>query len=293
MNASRTAAFCALITLVLAGSACANTGAGDSDSSSGPNVGSQAIAESAGGSGSAKAPSGTTATESLKVILTTSLGLSVESVGQTYERVSDVARSAGGYVATANLTEGTSKAAAQIELRIPATRLTDVIASIKTLPGARLDTETITSKEVTGEYTDLASRLRNLERTEAQYQQFLSQAKTIDEVLNVNGRLQTTRDEIERTQGRINLIDSQVEFASLKLTLTPVVIAQAAEAKHPAPLQVLSDAWDASVLFFWFALSLGAVLLVGLAWLVPAGILSIIAMKLFRRYSGALQRLKL
>jgi hypothetical protein len=287
MNTSRTLYVVALITALVATAACAGNSASD-------NAGSSASAPAGQITGTGSAPPNsaeTVAKDGLKVIVTTTLALSVESIGESYSRVTQIARSAGGYVAASNVESG-DQGRASIELRVPASQLDAVVADLKALTGSRVDTENVASKEVTTEYTDLQSRLRNLERTEAQYQQLLAQAKTIDEVLNVNNRLLATREEIEKTTGRIRLFDDQVEYATVKLQLATFPATKATGDYTPNPLRVLAGAWDASVHLFWVVLSAGAIFLVALPWLALLVAVVLLAGRVYRRVAPLLDRLR-
>jgi hypothetical protein len=159
------------------------------------------------------------------------------------------------------------------------------------LTGTELRSERIETMEISAEYTDLESRLRNLQRTEAQYQQFLTQAKNIDEVLNVTNRLQTTREEIERAQGRLNLLTNQIDYATVRLELGLLPPARVG-AGRSSPVEVFSDAWAVSTDVFWGLLQIGAAALVLLVWLVPMTMAWVICSRLYRRYGAVLQRLR-
>jgi len=49
--------------------------------------------------------------------------------------------------------------------------------------------ETASGQDVTDEFVDLKSRLTNLEATAARMREFLNQAKTVQESLEVNAKL--------------------------------------------------------------------------------------------------------
>ncbi len=54
--------------------------------------------------------------------------------------------------------------------------------------------------------TDLDAALRNLRAVEAQYVALLGQARSIQDMLQVQERLQAVRGDIERTEGRLALL---------------------------------------------------------------------------------------
>jgi hypothetical protein len=93
-----------------------------------------------------------------------------------------------------------------------------VIAEAKSL-AAEVLRETINSRDVTEEYTDISSQLRNLEATEAQYLLILTAAEDVEDVLAVQARLRTVRGEIELLRGRMNLLNDQIDFSTVTVVL--------------------------------------------------------------------------
>lgn len=79
--------------------------------------------------------------------------------------------------------------------------------------------DTVNSRDVTEEYADIDSQLRNLKATEEQYLLILTQAEDVEDVLAVQDRLRSVRGEIEVLQGRINLLDNQIGLSTLTVVL--------------------------------------------------------------------------
>ncbi|HWC30418.1 MAG TPA: DUF4349 domain-containing protein, partial [Dehalococcoidia bacterium] len=181
-----------------------------------------------------------------KLVLTSSLNLEVDSLRTSFETIGRLARDNGGFVADASFAEtGDDSATAGLRLRVPATRHDDLVAALRGLDGAEVKREGSNAKEVTAEYTDLESRLVNLEHTEAQYQQLLTRAGTIDDVLKVTAKLDSVIGEIEKVRGRLRLIDDQADYAtvSVQLALPPVAAAttQVDDGGLASPVRVFVD----------------------------------------------------
>ena len=62
--------------------------------------------------------------------------------------------------------------------------------------------ESASGQDVTDQYVDLQSRLRNLEATEATIRSFLEKAETVEESLQVNRQLSEITDQIEEIKGK-------------------------------------------------------------------------------------------
>ncbi|MSP22541.1 MAG: DUF4349 domain-containing protein [Dehalococcoidia bacterium] len=110
------------------------------------------------------------------------------------------------------------------------------------LRGVAIEVRTIStgSQDVTGEVADLESTLRNLRAVEARYMEILSSARTLPEILQMQDRLNQTRDQIELAQGRL------ADMSTLTVALTPAV-AKVEPPKPAGALALVRDAWDASL----------------------------------------------
>ena len=222
-------------------------------------------------------------------MITTSVQLEVEKLPSAYADIARVARSAGGFVAESSLAGTAGGGSASLRIRVPASLHDDVVAQVRAL-GRRVLTESTNSKEVSEEYTDLEARMRNLQRSEAQYQTLLAQARTLDEIFNVNGRIETVRGQIEQAQGRINLLDNLSDFATVNVAMV-VAPPSAGKAGLPGPREVFSDAWATALDVALILANVSAVLAVVLIWLLPLIALVLVSLRVGRRLAPVAKRI--
>jgi hypothetical protein len=255
--------------LVIAGAVAACGGSAGPDGASGggrPSSGALADPPASGGSSA-------DAAIERKVVVTSTIELRVDDLHAAYIEVQSIAREAGGFVADSLLRGGSAGDSSTIRLRVPASEHDAVVARLRGLAAAVVS-ESQNAREVTEEYTDLSSRLANLRRTEAQYQQFLARAATLDEVLNVSGRLDAVRGQIEQTEGRIRLLGDLTDYATINVSLT----LPPARAERAGPLEVFAGAWEVSLDAALVTANLLAVALVLLLWalvVAPFGLLGV------------------
>src|SRR5262249_34354091 len=79
--------------------------------------------------------------------------------------------------------------------------------------------ERIDSEDVTDEVVDVDARLRVQTRLEEQLLELLKTATTVEAALNVHKELANVRTEIERLQGRKELLEREVALSTIRLTL--------------------------------------------------------------------------
>ncbi|MBA4181766.1 MAG: hypothetical protein C0506_14345 [Anaerolinea sp.] len=227
-----------------------------------------------------------------KVIINATMSLNVKDVQAAFGEANRLARSAGGYVEKSSFSnpggaKDESNLRATITLRIPAAQYDATLASLRSIEGAKVQSEGSKSSEVTEQYTDLQSRQRNLERTEGQYLKLLEQAKTIPEILQLNDRLDNVRLQIEQIQGRLKLLDQLSELTTIDLTLAPFPVLAKADGRRSLG-EVFADAWEASLESVEKVAAAGIYAGVAALWLaLPAGLVLLGARRVFRRDQGA------
>jgi Domain of unknown function (DUF4349) len=222
-----------------------------------------------------------------KVVRNGALDLEVESVADSYDRVSTLATSLGGYVSESSFVGAGDSRSARLVIRVPADRYEQALASLR---GIAKDARSISSnaQDVTGEVTDLDAALRNLRAVEAQYIALLAQAHAIPDILQVQERLTAVRADIERTEGRLALLGRLTDLATITVQLAPVPVIPA-QVDHSAkgPLEAASAAWEASLDSIRQVAVVGVSVIVYSWWLVPFGIVgTLVGMRLVRNRRG-------
>jgi len=81
--------------------------------------------------------------------------------------------------------------------------------------------ENASGQDVTDQYVDLQSQLTNLEATRARIQDFLKDAKTVDEALQINQQLSDIEAQIEQIKGRMNFISDRSAFSTITVNFEP------------------------------------------------------------------------
>jgi len=233
------------VATVFTAAACGGSAGGDHDS-----LPDTATNDGTAGSRAAIAPDvagesnapGTAALDTThKVIFSSELTLEASDVPARFLEIGRIATTRGGFVADSQLIQreasGTEQSYATITIRVPSSVRDDVLNQLRTLDGVSVTSERSTAQEVTEEYTDLSSRLRNLERSEQQYLVLLDRASSIQDILTVSERIDGVRAEIERIEGRLQVLDDLVDLATISIAIEPIAPAASASASG------FSDAW--------------------------------------------------
>jgi hypothetical protein len=155
------------------------------------------------------------------VIKTADLSLQVESVRDAEAAVRAKVQTLGGYVVRAENSGSDDNLTARITFRIPAQRFDEALAGVQGL-AKKVLSRTVSGDDVTEEFVDLQSRLRNLEATRDRLLSFLEKAATVEEALKVNESLSQVQGEVEQVRGRIEFLKQSAALSTVTVALAPV-----------------------------------------------------------------------
>jgi hypothetical protein len=187
-----------------------------------PSVSSDSFAGNVPGQGISGAPQ---AQPERLVIKNASLSIVVDDPVKSLDNISNLADEMGGFVVTANMSErvldsGAKAPQGNITIRIPAERLNEALKRIKAESKQAPLSESINSQDVTSEYTDLGSRLRNLEAAEAQLTEIMGSATKTEDVLSVYNQLVQVREQIEVIKGQMKYYEESAAMSAISVDLT-------------------------------------------------------------------------
>lgn len=223
---------------------------------------------------------GTTVQIEQKVVKTADLGVVVNSTTDEITYVTTLAEQRGGFVVSSETYVDTDDSLiGSITIRIPVEKFEETVAQIKQAVEL-VEAESITGVDVTEEYIDLQSRLKNAQALEISYVSLLERSGSIDDLVKVTKQLGEVREDIELLQGRIRYIESRTDFSTIRVEMR----------ERPSVVPSVTQRFDVLLVFqeaFQALVLLGRGLLVALIWVVVLGgpifILFWIIWKLARR----------
>lgn len=162
------------------------------------------------------------------VIKNANLNIVVPDPVQAMDKITRLAEDLGGYVVTSNiyktrLNSGNEVPAGTITIRVKAENLNEALDQIKALvkdPKQDILSENISGQDVTKEYTDLQSRLTNLQQAESQLREIMASATKPEDVLNIFNQLTQVREQIEVLKGQIKYYEESAALSAISVQLT-------------------------------------------------------------------------
>ncbi|MEO8094379.1 MAG: DUF4349 domain-containing protein [Pseudolysinimonas sp.] len=174
------------------------------------------------------------------------------------------------YAATDN-----DKGSAQLELRIPADKLTAVLDKLEAL--GRADQVSLSTSDVTVESQDLDARINALRASIERLDALIAKAKNINDLIALES-------EISNRQGELESLESQQRYLADQVSMSTITLYLRSDAQAPATTpdtfwDGLSAGWGAFV-GFWAGLLV--VLGVMLPWLITLGLISLLIIVIVR-----------
>jgi TolA-binding protein len=168
----------------------------------------------------------TAATVDRLVIKNASLSIAVDDPLKSMDNISHMAEAMGGFVVTADMYQQTLSNGVQVPqvsmtIRVPVDRLDEALTTIKKETNQPIISENESSQDVTAEYTDLNSRLTNLQAAEKQLQEIMGSATKTEDVLSVYSQLVSVREQIELIKGQMKYYEQSAALSSISIQLIP------------------------------------------------------------------------
>jgi hypothetical protein len=208
--------------------------------------------------------------------------IEAEDVHKSTEKLLLSVRMAQGYVS--NLQESVDalgSRAVTMQVRVPASGFDASMQQLASL-GKMLDKQ-VTAEDVTEEFVDTASTLRNLKRTEDRLLEHLSRTGKLSDTLLIEKELTRVREEIEQREGRLRFLTHRIDYCTIAVTLKEKARAQAAV--PPESFSTGKEATDATRSLVGFLRSVWSVIIWigiwGIVW-VPLVIIGFITMRTLR-----------
>ena len=215
-----------------------------------------------------------------KVVKTATLRVQVGKghFAGAFDRAAAIAAGHGGYVASSSEATVDDKASeGTITIRVPADQFENARRDLGGL--GKIQHQELSGQDVTAQLVDYDARIRSLQGQEQALSTLLSRARSVGEVLEVQGQLFNVRQQIEQLQAERANIDAQAEMSTINLTVFEPGAALSRTEPKPEPATGLarswSRAWDGMI-----AVIGGTVIVVG--YLLPLTALALLGWTAWR-----------
>ncbi|HPX65905.1 MAG TPA: DUF4349 domain-containing protein [Anaerolineaceae bacterium] len=163
-------------------------------------------------------------TQERLVIKTANMRVSVVDPVEAMWSVSQMATQLGGYVISSESSSSVNSSGeyktASISIRIPTQKLDVAMEKIRQLSADGKDgvlSESTSGEDVTSDYVDTESRVRNLEAAEEQLMVLMENTTDLDKTMKVFRELTRTREEIEVLKGHMKYLRESASMSMISV----------------------------------------------------------------------------
>ncbi len=178
------------------------------------------------------------------IIKVGSLSLKVEETDAALAQITSIAAEYGGYVIRSSSSHYSTYDSASVTIAVRAEQFEQAMIALQEI-GLEVESVSTSGEDVTAEYVDLESRLRNLEATRDRLLTFLNDAQNAEEAILVNDRLAAIEGDIEQVKGRMNFLTGRAMFSTITLDLREPDAPATQDDDGWSPGRVIKDAINA------------------------------------------------
>lgn len=165
------------------------------------------------------------ATISKKIVKNVNLSLEVKNTNNSKIKLENDIEKIGGFIENYYSYDFYNKMAFNFSIKVPAKKLTIFLDTIKKY--GEIKNENFSLVDKTEQYNDNENRLKNLyTRRDSLRNMMKMKTNNLGDILAVDRELNSVQYEIERYEKSNQVIDREVEYSTVDLTLTPEVIQQ-------------------------------------------------------------------
>ncbi len=154
-----------------------------------------------------------------KIVKNGVLSLEVENCKSFAAELAALAEQYGGFIENSSEQAGES-VTADFTVRVPAQHFVEMVNRLESL--GKVTGRRISGRDVTGEYIDTESRMRNLQKQEERLLSLVDKAKSLNEVLALENELSRVRGEIEVLQGQLKNLETTAEYSTVRLEVKEI-----------------------------------------------------------------------
>lgn len=221
---------------------------------------------------------------SKKMIKTGGIDFQTKNVENDYKKICDLLPKYKAYIEHENQSKSDYQIKYDLTIRVPSKVYDTLYLDISSL-AFKLDRRYSNVEDVTNQYYDLQTRIKNKKVLEERYLKLLDKATLIKDMLEIERNINDIRTNIERLQSQFNYLSKQVSYSTIKLSfyeVLPYVYDKTNREGFGARiLSALDDGWQG---FLSFVVSLAS------AW--PVLFIISIGIYLSRKYKFNWRRFK-
>lgn len=151
-----------------------------------------------------------------KLIKNGQVSFKVKSLFDTKENIKKILSTYNGYIAKENSFGAKENPSENLTIRI-SNKTFDIFLE-QVLAGAEeIESKNIDIEDVTAQFVDIETRLKNKKQLEKKYQELLAKATNMDDILKIEKEINIIREDVEACEGRLKYLSNQVTYSTITI----------------------------------------------------------------------------
>ena len=147
------------------------------------------------------------------------LNVTVDDMTQFRAAIGSKLSKYDAYVSSENQDKNSYEISNVLVIRVPAAKFDSLLTAFESEKG-KITHKSISVKDVTAEYLDIAGRLKTRKEVRARYQVLLGKANKVSEIIEIEEAARQVQEEIEAAEGRMKYLRNQSGFSTLTLNIS-------------------------------------------------------------------------
>lgn len=159
---------------------------------------------------------------SRKIIYNADIAIESKNFDEDLESIKSLVKDNGGYYSSSSLhgSKDSSSRYADLTVRVPADQYSTFVESIGGIGSVTYSSES--ADDITSEYVDIQARIKSLNTKMERLLALEQEAKTVEELLEIEDRINEVQYELESYEGQKKYYDDKVEYCTIDISISEV-----------------------------------------------------------------------
>jgi hypothetical protein len=193
------------------------------------------------------------------LIKTANISIDVENYDIARTQIDSLVKLYSASISSESLHNYDYRVSNNMVIRVPSARLDKLISDILVI-AQKVEYQQIETADVTEEYIDINSRLKNQRAVERKFLLLLNRTDSIEEILKIETKLAEVRGQIESFEGRLKYLRSRVSLSTIHLNVSQKIdfkyTPEAMESFWERFKKSIDKGWKGFVVFVLFLIRL-------------------------------------
>jgi len=153
-----------------------------------------------------------------KIIKDGTMSVKVNNIELAKKRIDRIVKTFNAYYENESFVNNDLQVSYDLKIRVPAKQFESFLQESEKGDG-EITQKNINARDVTEEYVDGETRLNSKRLFRTRYNELLSRAGKVDDILAIEENIRLLQEEIESQEGHLKFLDDQVMYSTLEINL--------------------------------------------------------------------------